>query len=111
MTQGLLTLDVLKKRCQIDFQYRKRLVYIQALATAPWNRAKIVKPPIYRGVGTILINFAILRSEELGYKGRIGFHSLPGALPFYRRLKNRLVNCGPDPEEPDNLVYFETLRG
>jgi hypothetical protein len=56
------------------------------------------------------VNFAILRSEELGYKGRIGLHSLPGALDFYRKLRIGLVDCDPDPDEPDNLIYFETIR-
>jgi hypothetical protein len=55
-------------------------------------------------------NFAIFRREELGYKGRIGLHSLPGALDFYRKLRVGLINCDADPDETDNLVYFETLR-
>ena len=35
ITQGLMMLDVLKNRCQIESQLRRRLVYISALATAP----------------------------------------------------------------------------
>ncbi|MBD2066066.1 hypothetical protein H6F93_00695 [Leptolyngbya sp. FACHB-671] len=110
VTQGLMMLDVLKKRCQIEFQLRRRLVYISALATAPWNRPIITNPPTYKGVGGNLVDFAIARSYELGYQGKIGLHALPGALGFYRKLRVGLLNCGPDPEEPDNLVYFETLR-
>jgi hypothetical protein len=110
VTQGPMMLDVLKKRCQIESQLRRRLVYISALATAPWNRPLITNPPIYKGVGGNLVDFAIARSHELGYQGRIGLHALPGALGFYRKLRLGLLNCGPDPEEPDNLVYFETLR-
>ena len=110
MTQGLMTIDILKKRCQIQSQFRKRLVYIEALATAPWNRAAISDPPLYKGVGSACVNFAIARSYELGYKGRIGLHSLEGALGFYRRLRVGFLECGPDPEEPDNLIYFEILR-
>jgi hypothetical protein len=110
ITQGLMMLDVLKKRCQIESQLRRRLVYISALATAPWNRPLITNPPTYKGVGGNLVDFAIARSHELGYQGRIGLHALPGALGFYRKLRIGLLNCGPDPEEPDNLVYFETLR-
>lgn len=109
-TQGLMTIDILKKRCYIESQLRRRLVYVRALATAPWNRPAIANPPTYKGVGGTLINFAIARSEELGYLGRIGLHALPGALPFYRNLRVGLLDCGPDPEEPDNLNYFETLR-
>jgi hypothetical protein len=44
VTQGLLMLDVLKKRCLIESQLRRRLVYISALATAPWNRPMITNP-------------------------------------------------------------------
>lgn len=110
VTQGLMMLDVLKKRCQIESQLRRRLVYISALATAPWNRSLITNPPTYKGVGGNLVDFAIARSHELGYQGRIGLHALPGALGFYKKLRIGLLNCGPDPEEPDNLVYFETLR-
>lgn len=110
LTQGLIMLDILKKRCQIQSQLRRRLVYVSALATAPWNRSAISYPPIYKGVGGNFINFAIARSTELGYHGRIGLHALDDALGFYRKLRIGLLDCGPDPEEPDNLVYFETLR-
>ena len=115
VTQGLMTIDILKKRCQIESQLRRRLVYIRALATAPWNRPArnrpaITNPPTYKGVGGNLIDFAIARSYELGYQGRIGLHALPGALGFYRKLRVGLLDCGSDPEEPDNLIYFETLR-
>jgi hypothetical protein len=109
VTQGLLAIDALKKRCQINTQYRQRLVYILAIATAPWNRMIIQNPPTYRGVGGQLIDFAIARSTELGYCGRIGFHALPGALEFYRKLKVKLLECGPDPDDPDCLIYFERL--
>jgi len=110
VTQGLMTIDVLKKRCQIESQLRQRLVYIRALATAPWNRPAITNPPTYKGVGGNLIDFAFARSYELGYQGRIGLHALPSALGFYRKLRVGLLDCGLDPEEPDNLIYLETLR-
>ncbi len=105
-----MMIDILKKRCQIESQYRRRLVYISALATGPWNRPEINNHPTYRGVGRNLVNFAIARSEALGYQGRIGLHSLPRALGFYSKLTIGLLDCGPDPEVPDNLVYFETIR-
>lgn len=110
VTQGLMTIDILKKRCQIESQFRRRLVYIRALATAPWNRSAIMNPPTYKGVGGNLIDFAIARSYELAYQGRIGLHALPGALGFYRKLRVGLLDCGCDPEDPDNLIYFETLQ-
>lgn len=110
VTQGLIMIDILKKRCQIESQYGRPLVYISALGTAPWNRPEINDHPTYKGVGGNLVDFAIARSNELGYQGRIGLHSLPRALGFYRKLKVGLLDWGPDPEDPDNLVYFEILR-
>jgi hypothetical protein len=107
--QGLLAIDILKKQCQIQLQSRQRLIYIVALATAPWNRPAILTPPIYKGVGGQMFDFMIARSRQLGYRGRIGFHSLPGALEFYRKLRVGLVECGSDSIEPDQLVYFERL--
>lgn len=110
MTQGLMTIDILKKRCQIQSQIGKRLVYIEALATAPWNRPAIWGSPVYKGVGGSLVDFAIARSYEVGYKGRVGLHSLEEALGFYRKLRVGLLECGTDPEEPEHLIYFEILR-
>jgi hypothetical protein len=71
---------------------------------APWNRVKIQNPPRYRNVGTSLLNFARIRSLDLGYKGRIGLHSLPDAVQFYD--KQKMQNLGED-EDYDNFVYFE----
>jgi hypothetical protein len=67
----LIMLDVLKKRCLIESQLRRRLVYISALATAPWSRPVMTNPPTYKGVGGNLVDFAVARSHELGYQGRI----------------------------------------
>jgi hypothetical protein len=55
-------------------------------------------------VGTLLLNFARQRSLQLGYGGRIGLHSLPGAQRFCD-MKN-MMEFGPDPDK-DDLVYFE----
>jgi hypothetical protein len=44
------------------------------------NRQLIQRPPKLKGVGTALLVFARTRSMELGYKGRVGLHSLPGVL-------------------------------
>jgi hypothetical protein len=45
VTQELMMLDVLKKRCQIEFQLQRRLVYINAFTTAPWNRPSSLISP------------------------------------------------------------------
>ncbi|GAA6621436.1 hypothetical protein [Scytonema sp. NUACC26] len=89
MTQGLMLIDVLKKRCQIQSQLRRRLVYVSALATAPWNRPAINNPPTYKGVGSNLIHFTIARSYELGYQGRIGLHALQACVRILQKAKSR----------------------
>lgn len=102
ITQGLMLIEV-------DF-HRSRtcpkqgLVYLDFLATAPWNRPNIEDPPQFKGVGSALYQFAIQRSLDLEYKGRVGLHALPNAEAFYH--KQGLQDFGIDPEK-QNLRYFE----
>ena len=86
--------------------YRKRfpLVYVEYLASAPWNRRLLEDPPYLIGVGRALVLFARQRSVELGYGGRVGLHALPGAEAFYRRYS--MPDYGSDPDK-EGLVYFE----
>ncbi|GAB1544642.1 hypothetical protein NUACC21_73180 [Scytonema sp. NUACC21] len=58
---------------------------------------------MFKGVGTALLRFARLLSVELGYEGRVGLHSLPGAERFYE--KQGMLDYGSE-EDYDNL---ETL--
>ena len=85
-------------------QPSSRLVYVEALASAPWNRSTLEQSPFFRGVGRTLLLFARQRSLELGYRGRVGLHALPQSEAFYRRLQ--MPDYGADPEKED-LVYFE----
>jgi hypothetical protein len=80
------------------------VVYIEALASAPWNRKTIQKPPELKGVGTVLLNFARFRSLNLGYEGRVALHALPGAERFYD--SRNMMNFGADADKED-LIYFE----
>lgn len=87
-------------------QAGKPLVYIEFVATAPWNRAEVQRPPRYRGVGSAFMAKAVQLSNEMGYSGRIGLHSLPEAERFYRD------SCGMtavqrDPGFLQQLMYFE----
>jgi len=109
VTQGMMRIDILEERCKIPSQFRQFLVYVDYLATAPWNRKPIQNPPTYKGVGGNLMDFAVARSHELGYRGRIGLHTLPSAIPFYKKLNIGLIDCGVDLDHPDELVYFESL--
>lgn len=84
---------------------RAPMVYIDFLATAPWNRLGMVEIPTYKGVGRILFMAAVSLSLEEEAAGRIGLHSLPGAEEFYRSRMN-MTDMGKDAAY-HNLRYFE----
>ncbi len=101
ITQGLMFIELDMHRSRLD--KGKNAVYVEYLSTAPWNRGSSSNRA-YRGVGSALMAYAIHRSVELEYKGRIGLHALPRAEPFYERF-------GMDKFERDadkyDLRYFE----
>lgn len=102
--QGLmLTNDITSAR--LPEHFGKPLVYVQFVATAPWNRPELQDPPKFRGVGRIFILAAIQASLDAGYKGRLGLHSLPKAEGFYRD-KCGFTILGPDSSH-QNLTYYE----
>ena len=105
MTQGLMMIRTRGRRSFFDES--RRIVYVSRLATAPWNRADLQTPVEFRAVGGTFMRFAQLRSEELGYGGLVGVHSLPEAEAFYRKLK--MADCDLD-EDYENLRYFEWYR-
>ena len=74
LTQGMMIVDTVRKRCRIDGQRGMHLVYVEFLESAPWNRGKLFDPPRYRGVGSILIRAAVELSQSLEFHGRIGLH-------------------------------------
>ena len=81
------------------------LLYIDYLATAPWNNAALTQAPRYRLCGTALWKAAIKYSQEQGWEGRVGLHSLKQAESFYRDVC-QMSDLGHDPNY-DNLRYFE----
>lgn len=105
MTQGLMMIETQGHRSWFDAD--QRIVYVDFLATAPWNRLSFQSPPNYRTVGSILLKFARYRSQELGYGGRVGLHALSRAKPFYEKVG--MIDCGEDAEK-ENLPYFEWYR-
>ena len=105
LTQGMMIVDTTMKRCRIDNQRDKNLVYVKYVENAPWNRKELFNPPRYRGVGSILIRAAIALSEDLGFRGRLGLHSLPQADGFYADTCN-MADIGID-RDYHNLRYFE----
>jgi len=105
MTQGLMLIETRLHRSQVD--RTRRLVYVHSLATAPWNRPSIQRPPRYRAVGATLLRFARYRSQQLGYGGLVGLHALPEAIAFYEKMG--MIDGGTDPDMED-LTYFEWYR-
>jgi hypothetical protein len=103
-TQGLMLLQTDGFFFQGVEEKGKPLVYVTFLSSAPWNIATLVSQPIYKGVGSILLSAAIQMSDELGFKGRIGLHSLPQSESFYECHN---LNClGKDADKQD-LKYYE----
>lgn len=102
--QGLMLLETDGHFGRLDSQTGSPLVYVNLLATAPWNLAAVVEAPRYRGVGTIMMAAAATMSQDLGFKGRMSLHSLRGSESWYERLG--LYCLGPDTEKQD-LKYYE----
>jgi len=105
LTQGMMIVDTVSKRCRINSQKGQHLVYVEFVENAPWNRAELFDGPRYRGVGSILIRAAVTLGETLGFHGRVGLHSLPQANGFYANTCG-MTDLGTDPDHED-LRYFE----
>lgn len=105
-TQGLMWLNLLE-RSKISSNCGLEIVYIELIATAPWNRSKLVMPEGKRFglVGENLLKKAVEVSEEVGFKGRIGLHSLPQSESYYRDVL-QMKDFGPDNAKKD-MHYFE----
>lgn len=80
------------------------LVYVNLVATAPWNLSPISGQARFKGIGVTLIRAAVALSIELEFKGRIGLHSLPTSESWYERYG--LVCCGPDATK-QQMKYYE----
>lgn len=104
VTQGLAQVD-LTKEARKAVQAGKPLVYVDYLEVAPWNRSDLGQQLRFRGIGTALLSAVVALSEEEGFRGRIGLHSLPQADRFYRD-RCGMTDLGPDTAY-QGLRYFE----
>ena len=117
--QGLLKVETAGRSGRIDAQKGKPLVYVDYVETAPWNIKLITtalgKTPKFGGVGTRLIEAAVRRSLEEGFKGRLGLHSLSTSERFYLnvcgmtavakdRAKQNLLWCEFTPEQAEKFL-------
>jgi hypothetical protein len=107
--QGIMKVDTVARSCRLPEQQGKPLVYIDYIETAPWNIRLLMEPlgkrQQYRGVGSRLFEAAVLQSEEEGFKGRLGLHSLPGSEGFYIK-ECGMTPVGRDPHK-QNLLWCE----
>jgi hypothetical protein len=60
-------------------------VFIDRLATAPWNRPNLTNSPVFRGGGTGLIIYAIALSYSLAFRGRVNLSAVAND-GFYSQL-------------------------
>lgn len=105
-----MIVDTTTKRCRIEEQVGRNLVYIEYFENEPWNRRELLNErPRYRGIGSILIRTAIELSKEEEFKGRIGLHSLPQANSFYANTCG-MSDLGVDPDYAP-MRYFEMSEG
>ena len=102
-TQGLMLVN-LTRFAKLDIQKGLELVYVERIATAPWNRSALVPNPQFKGVGRILLATAISLSVQVEFQGRLGLHSLKQSETWYRDVCG-MSDLGVDPEK--NLRYFE----
>jgi hypothetical protein len=105
-TEGLIFLQLGEEHvCRLNSNAGASLVYVDLLATAPWNRSHPAgRPKRFRGIGSALLAQAVQRSRIAGWAGRIGLHALAGSEAFYRNVG--LTALARDAHK-ENMLYFE----
>jgi hypothetical protein len=101
--QGLMILEVSGAAHPTRHQ-RLPQVYVEYLSVAPDNRPNMRSPRKIMGCGSALLGTAFKVSRRLAWQGRVGLHSLPGAVNFYKG--HGFVDLGPDRSE-EGLNYME----
>ncbi len=104
--QGLMLVSTAGHPCRIAEQRGKEQVYIDFVASAPWNSRELVDSPRYGLVGRVLIATAVQLSLAEGFRGRVGLHSLPQSETFYA-TNCGMTDLGKDTKK-EGLRYFET---
>jgi hypothetical protein len=103
--QGLMWIWLRDYTARLPPDMGRPLVYVDYPETAPWNAREYTSSPCFKGVGTRLLQAAVVRSREAGCDGRVGLHALPQSEDFYAGACG-MSPCGTDPEY-HNLAYFE----
>jgi hypothetical protein len=104
VTQGLMYVSKLRYS-RLAGQLGAPVIYVEAIATAPWNRPGFSLQPKYKGVGQVLMQAAISLSIDEEFKARVALHALPQSETWYRTTLS-MTDLGPDPDD-HNMRYFE----
>jgi hypothetical protein len=87
---------------------------VDYLETAPWNIKPMAQAlgtsPLFGAVGTRLIEAAVRKSLEEGFKGRVALHSLSTSERFYLDVCGMMA-VGRDPAKQDLLWCEFTPEG
>jgi hypothetical protein len=117
--QGIMKLDMAGKSARLPVQRNKPIVYIDYLEVAPWNIREIAEAlgqkPQFGAVGSRLIEAAVRKSIEEGFRGRVALHSLSTSERFYLKQcgmtegdrdpdKQNLLWCEFTPEQAENFI-------
>ena len=71
-----------------------RAVNVSFLEVSP--RLRTVGQRQFKGIGAAMLSFAVARSRQLGFGGRVGLHSILLARSFYAKLGFReIVEAAP----------------
>ena len=83
------------------------IFYIEYVAAAPWNRVNPMQPQVFKGIGSILIKYAIDYAHTvLNLRYGFSLHALPKAAGFY----NKIGMTEHPPWIKDELQYFEMIE-
>ncbi len=103
--QGLMWICVRECTARLPPDVGQPIVYVDYLEVAPWNAREYAANPRLKGIGTRLLQAAVLRSQQESCNGRVGLHALPQSEAFYAGVCG-MHNLGPDAAYND-LAYFE----
>jgi GNAT superfamily N-acetyltransferase len=84
-------------------------VYIERVSTAPRNRSWLVSQPLYKGIGSTLLYWAVRESYLAGLRGRVSLESLLTAttIRFYEDKGFVRTDLS---QKPPNLFDYELPR-
>lgn len=107
--QAVAMINVAQYFSRLPNSSGKPLVYLDYLEVAPLNWPEKISGnlPMYGGCGSLLLRQAVLESNEEGYHGRVGLHSLDQSRSFYERHGMHLIEIDATKE---NLAYYEFTK-